>query len=267
MREQILTVLAGEKTATWKSLLIGTLKNARASAPVLGVKAKEVELAWRKHRERKEVSKHSGERAPVSQRWRYRAVRAAYARCGYRSATHSHTLLLHPGIPGAASLTAKARPSEVGLPNSYSKLGYWVTTSEHEISYSENWVARVKCRRADVVDGKLTLDLSSEPVPGTSAYPAVWIEQGRGTSLVTVRGWLAQCRDGTWRHVRSEKAARAVAACGALFENEHGALFEFLYEQDTYCPVVRLRSIETGAVVGIEKHGFEKCFKLVRRAA
>lgn len=266
MKEQILKVLAGEKAETWKSVLGGTLKAARGKAGVLGVTAKAVELAWRKHRQRKEAS-HGCQIAPISQRWRYKSARAAYRRCGYRSATHSHTLLLHPGTPGATSLTDKCRPSAVGLPNAYSARGYWVTTSKHEISYPENWVARVKCRQAEVVDGKLTLDLSSEPVPGTSAYPAVWIEQGRGTSLVTVRGWLARGRDGNWRHVRSERAARAVAPCGALYENAQGALYEFLYEQETYSPVVRLRCTETGAVVGITKHGFERCFKLVRRAA
>ena len=66
-------------------------------------------------------------------------------------------------------------------------------------------------RGAAVVDSRLTLDLATEPESGTQAYQAVWVEQGRGTTLKTVQGWMMQTSYGGWKHVRSLRAAKRAA--------------------------------------------------------
>lgn len=206
-QKQIMRVLAGEQSATWEQALGGTLTQAKAMAKALCVTQRAVAEAWHKRQDRSERDKATAV-APCTARWRQKQVRGAYARCQYRRATRSHVLRVRVGEPGVHSTSGQARPSEVGLPNAYAKRGYWVATSEHVVEYPADWLRRVKVRDAAVVDGCMTLDLSPEPEPGTRCYAAVWVEQGRGTALKTVRGWLEQTSTG-WAHRRSLRGSKA----------------------------------------------------------
>jgi len=209
-KNQIVAVLAGNQALTWEAVLAMPLKEARSNAQSLGLRPKDVELAWLKHKERSRRER-TVECVPALRRWRAKEVRRSYDRCSYRTAMHSHEVELQVGEPRAASESGQARPSAVGLPNVYSKRGFWVATSQHWINYPERWLSRVKMRGAAVVDSRLTLDLATEPESGTQAYQAVWVEQGRGTTLKTVQGWMMQTSYGGWKHVRSLRAAKRAA--------------------------------------------------------
>jgi hypothetical protein len=141
--------------------------------------------------------------------WESRQIADAYDRAGYRTATHSHALSIKIGVPsGASSDSGTARPSSVGLPNAYT--GFHVATSAHTLRVAPHWLRNVKGRGLGTVDGLLTLECAAEPDQSVShyAYPAVWVRQGRGTSLVTERGWLVQRADGYWTHANTVRAAK-----------------------------------------------------------
>jgi hypothetical protein len=138
-----------------------------------------------------------------------RQIRAAYDRADYHTARHQHSLSIAVGVPsGASSDSGQARPSSVGLPNAYT--GFHVATSSHALRVAPGWLATVKARGLGTLDGLLTLECSAEPDQsvGPYAYPAVWVRQGRGTSLITERGWLVQRADGRWTHASTVRAAK-----------------------------------------------------------
>jgi len=55
-----------------------------------------------------------------------------------------------------------------------------------------SWVRRVQRARIDFADGMFTLDAARIESEGCDLYAATWIEQGRGTSLHTRRGYIAR---------------------------------------------------------------------------
>jgi hypothetical protein len=64
-----------------------------------------------------------------------------------------------------------------------------------------------------VVGGLLTLSLAREAdpsVPGGRAYRAIWVEQGRGTEIRKVDGWLVRTDRG-WVHADTARTAARLA--------------------------------------------------------
>jgi hypothetical protein len=151
---------------------------------------------------------------PVSRRWLYRQIRAAYREAGYRTTKHGHSSKFR--IAGEASIsssTTQQRPSAVGLPNAYAKQAFWVATSAHTITVAPDWCGAVRARGAAVVGGLLTLDLARQAdpsVPGERAYRAIWVEQGRGTEIRKVNGWLVRTLGG-WVHADTARTAARIA--------------------------------------------------------
>jgi hypothetical protein len=131
----------------------------------------------------------------------YAPLRAAYDECGYRTAGGrwaggNHTVRVRIGEPNAAASTSKA----------WSRNGKWSgLDSEHVLTVRQSWPAIEPSAR--VVSGLLTLDLASVPVE-PRIFVAVWVEQGRGTSLNTRHGFLVHVAN-NWVHADTIRAARA----------------------------------------------------------
>ena len=169
---------------------------------------------------------------PAQDRWRAKCVRAAYRAASYRTATHSHAWdWTVSDCPGASSDSSKARPSDVGLPNAYSKQGFWVATSDHRLAISRTWLRDVQARGLACLDGMVTLACSSAPALDVRAdgraYAAVWARQGRGTSLVTERGWLVQVGK-RWTHAGTVRSARTAGGYVAQVASWTGPLADCL---------------------------------------
>ena len=119
-----------------------------------------------------------------------RTRRAVLAAADYRTARNGHDDTVEFGPPCADSDTGKDWDVYRG-----SFKGWAATTSRHTYTVPQDWLETVAARGLANVDGLLTL--SAEPVAGhgPELYRAVWVEQGRGTALKTVRGYIA--REGT----------------------------------------------------------------------
>jgi hypothetical protein len=157
-------------------------------------------------------------------------VIAAYDEGTYRTAAHSHRVTVRCALRGATraeSLSGKASPRDVGLPNAYARKGFSVATSEHVLTIRPSWLRDVFAPGLSVVDGMLTIDAKPALVPrdlylaGCSIWTAAWVRQGRGTSLVEERGIIIRGAAGMTFHARSVDHARkliaslrAVRACG-----------------------------------------------------
>lgn len=95
-----------------------------------------------------------------------------------------------------ACVTLGDRPSASGDSSKgerySSRCTFRKTNSHHSYVVRETWEQDVYDRDLEVVDGMLTLD--AEPIQGhgPELYRATWVEQGRGMSLVTVRGYIAR---------------------------------------------------------------------------
>lgn len=83
---------------------------------------------------------------------------------------------------------------------------YPATSSTHTYTVRRDWSERVYDHDLEVVDGMFTLD--AEPIQGVGPelYKATWVEQGRGTSLNQVTGYIAR-HDGHTYHASSARAA------------------------------------------------------------
>lgn len=169
---------------------------------------------------------------PVQVRYRATSVSAAYIRAGYKTAAHDHDWKWHlSDSPRAESVSGSDWASKLGLSSAYQKKAYRVATSRHSIYVSRTWLRDVQARGIAVVDGMLTLACESTPdlsarADGT-AFRAIWARQGRGTSLVTEKGWLV--RSGTrWTHASSVRSARSVGGYVPQAESHVGPLSDCL---------------------------------------
>jgi len=94
---------------------------------------------------------------------------------GFREATHSHDTTIDvvaEGREGAASGTNSLRPSAVGLPNAYTKKGYWITASSHTWHVS-----------AAILSPEVRALNAAAPAGVVYLSTSVRVRQGRGTSL------------------------------------------------------------------------------------
>ena len=140
---------------------------------------------------------------------RIEAVRAyvlpAYKRCGYRCSKSTwaggeHEVVLAIGEPGAEGWNERA----------WSDNRKWSgNNSTHRLTARRDYGSRVPSSLR-VVGGLLTLDLDDEIEPGIR--PAVWVEQGRGVSLNTVRGYLVLQASGGAVHAGTIAGARKARA-------------------------------------------------------
>lgn len=87
------------------------------------------------------------------------------------------------------------------------------TNSTHVIKVGRDWKTSVFDRGVGVLDGMLTLEVI--PTENPAIVKAIWLEQSRGCSLNTHRGFLVQTVQG-WKHSDTEIGAhrllRATAA-------------------------------------------------------
>lgn len=88
----------------------------------------------------------------------------------------------------------------------------WACTNRYAVlTLPTDWRTRVMKRRLAVVGGLFTVDavLLDSPVQNVEAYAAKWLEQGRGTALKVVAGFiaLAKAEDGKLYGYHSEVAA------------------------------------------------------------
>lgn len=134
------------------------------------------------------------------------AVERAHGDAGFRTTEHGHeTIVRCGGVASAQSTVGTCYPGDFGLPNSYN---YQVACSTHTLTVPHTWLVRVAARGIAIVDGLVTLD-AVQISPGI--YRAIWVRQGRGTSLVEEHGVL--CRDGLeFSHGRDVVQARATLA-------------------------------------------------------
>jgi len=109
-----------------------------------------------------------------------------------------HTTRVQIGTPGATSGSGKVWGKQ-----------YSATASEHVYTVAADWLTTVKGRYLAVVDGMLTL--SAEPVQGhgPELYRALWVEQGRGTALNQVRGYIARLEHDSNTYTYHACSARA----------------------------------------------------------
>jgi hypothetical protein len=186
-------------------------------AAAAGLTQAEAARIYDRHHDRKAARSALGHGGAIANRkpggfarkWERRQISLAYDRADYRTAKHDHSFSIEIGVPsGASSDSGQARPSSVGLPNAYT--GFHVATSSHALRVAPHWLATVKGRGLGTLDGLLTLECAAEPDQsvGPYAYSAVWVRQGRGTSLITERGWLVQRADGSWTHAGTVRAAK-----------------------------------------------------------
>jgi hypothetical protein len=126
----------------------------------------------------------------------------------YRTATH-----------GGQSVALITNPTDVGVRQS-ERYDWDVYAKSYKhgparvqdtlITVPADWRIRVQRRSIDVVDGMMTLDAAPlEGAPaGVELFAATWVEQGRGTSVSTVSGYIA--RAGQFNY-HGETAAKALA--------------------------------------------------------
>jgi hypothetical protein len=161
---------ASETKRTWERIWI-----ARALAPD---ECAEVDAKRAERTRRRKLRDKLAERPPRYAEYVVvrRRAREAYERARLRSTTHGRTVyvgVVGPGCEGAYSSTDRCRPSELGLPSSYARKAYWVTTSHHTI-YASREILRPEVQ-ALTEPGYLYLS------------PTVRVRNGRGTELVVER--------------------------------------------------------------------------------
>ena len=131
----------------------------------------------------------------------------AYKSAGFRATTGpgGHSWDIRLGEPGADSRAEKTWDR----PDSYR---YPALTTSHTLTVRRDWPQAVEARGLATVDGLVTLDARSltapASLPGAEAWQAVWVEQGRGTSLRTVRGVIVRW-DGETAHGKTPSACVA----------------------------------------------------------
>ena len=130
----------------------------------------------------------------------------AYERCGYRISGSKWAGGLHEWrveigtVPSAEGWSDRA----------WSDNRKWSgNNSVHRLTVRRDYGSRVP-EALRVVGGLLTLDLEDEIEPGIR--PAVWVEQGRGVSLNTVRGYLVLPAGGVAVHAGTMAGARRALA-------------------------------------------------------
>jgi hypothetical protein len=145
-------------------------------------------------------------------------VLAAYRAAGYRTTTHGHSVSVRVARTASVdSSVSRANNSTVGLPNSYNN-GFGVNCSTHALSVRRNWLESVYARGVAVVDGLLTLD--AQPTDSPDTLRALWVEQSRGTSLVSSWGYLVRAEGGPWVHSATERGcAKAQRDSAARIES------------------------------------------------
>lgn len=133
------------------------------------------------------VCKLEGIQARRAEEHRKEIAGKVLAAANYRTARNGHTEDVRIGTPGVSTDTGKDWNVYRG-----SFKGWAATTSNHRYTVPANWEEAVYDRDLECVDGMLTLD--AEPVQGhgPELYRAVWVEQGRGTSLTAVHGYIAR---------------------------------------------------------------------------
>lgn len=129
-------------------------------------------------------------------------VRAALLHAAdYRWACNGHTNTVQFGEPWASSDTSSDRSIYRG-----SFKGWSATISSHTYSVPEDWLDTVEASGLARVDGLLTLFAERIPGHGAELFRATWVEQGRGTAIHDVDGYIARIDDTTY-HAATAKAA------------------------------------------------------------
>lgn len=140
-----------------------------------------------------------------------RALRAAYASCGFRKCSQGHTT--HVAVGSVASAICQTKRG-----GTYSRrCSFRKTTSDHRITVRRDWLRRVHREGISAANDCLILDATSELNIGSArVWSARWAQQGPGTSLVTVSGFIASVRGRMAKGNTASKAARAARSLAAI---------------------------------------------------
>lgn len=135
---------------------------------------------------------------------RLAAVVAVYRDC-YREATH-----------GTLTVALTRDPAAVGIrQTSYDDWHFYAKSYHHPariqdttITVPADWRVRVGRNGLTTVDGLMTLDAAPlEGAPaGVELFAAVWLVQGRGTTVTATRGYIARSGYQTYHADSAEKA-------------------------------------------------------------
>lgn len=139
---------------------------------------------------------------------RRQAVAKAYA-AAYRQAAH-----------GDVCVTLTTDPAAVGVHQSEG-LDYDLYRGAHkgrparvqntEITAPSTWRVRVQRAGLSMVDGMMTLDAARIESTGCELYAAVWIVQGRGTSVSAQRGYIARAGSISYHCATADQALTGLA--------------------------------------------------------
>lgn len=133
------------------------------------------------------------------------AVRIAF-RENYRVATHGSRDVVLTTDPAQVGTRQDERDDWNVYAKSY-KHGP-ARVQDTAITAPADWRIRVQRRGLEVIDGMMTLDAAPlEGAPeGVELFAAKWIVQGRGTSVWTMRGYIARCDEHTYHGESAQKA-------------------------------------------------------------
>jgi hypothetical protein len=141
--------------------------------------------------------------------FRKAAIGDAVHRCNYRFA-----------VNGKVSYRLTQDPEEVGVVqvefSDYEtyrgKFKGWAARVQNTtFIVPQNWRGRVERAGLACVDGMVTLDAAKLAASGCDLFAATWVEQGRGTSLRAVKGYIARIGDVAC-HAETADAAMAGVA-------------------------------------------------------
>lgn len=207
-REALRTAIAlREEIRSRPTFRVSTVRSKRAQMGLpVGVSKRR---AYATEHEREALDEIYGIRAYAHAALKKRRIAAverdllpAYERCGYRRSRSAWA-----GGEHVVQVVVGATPQASGHTDKvWSSNGKWTgTVSTHVLTVRRDYGSRVP-ESLRVVSGLLTLDLEAEIEPGIR--PAVWVEQGRGVSLNTVRGYLVTIGEGAFVHAETLAGAR-----------------------------------------------------------
>ena len=127
----------------------------------------------------------------------------------YRTATH-----------GALNVVLTTDPARVGIAQT-EYLDWELDRGAHKgkparvqdttVTVPTSWCVRVQRAGLYVVDGMMTLDASPLEAAGCELYAAMWLEQGRGTTVTARRGYIARSGSATYHASTADQALTGLA--------------------------------------------------------
>lgn len=124
----------------------------------------------------------------------------------YRWAQHGDVVLRCTRDPAAVGVSQVDSHSFDVYGGSFK--GWSCRVQDTTVTIPFSWVSRVQKRELTCVDGLFTLDAAPVLAEGCELYAAMWVEQGRGTSLTARSGYIARIGK---RSYHAETAQKAVA--------------------------------------------------------